>query len=197
MEQDFGRLTIISLVGGVLPSEDGGFGEFNGLKSCSPSFIRATVNYNLIQHLMIGKSFFPLLEKDSSSNKSVTLMSSINVLRDYGNPIYTASKAGLSGFMTAMQKELGAQGIRINCVLPGTVPNERTLKQPKDWDTLRKGTALQRFATEDEVAMEFYSLSHLRTGIDGAEITVDCGQSQVTPDFVTAKPAAAPAPEKP
>ena len=191
-ERDFGRLThIVSLVGGVLPSEDGGFGEFNGLKSCSPSFIRATVNYNLIQHLMIGKFFFPLLEKDPGPNKSVVLMSSINTLRDYGNPIYTASKGGLESFMKAMAGELGKSGIRINCILPGTVPNERTLKQPKNWDVLRAGTALGEFATEDDIAGGIWFLLNNRH-IMGDELVIDSGQSVVTPNFVTTKPATDP-----
>ena len=42
-------------------------------------------------------------------------------------PVYNTAKAGIEGLTRAMARELGPDGIRVNCVLPGWVMTERQL----------------------------------------------------------------------
>jgi NAD(P)-dependent dehydrogenase (short-subunit alcohol dehydrogenase family) len=50
--------------------------------------------------------------------------------KNAGFPLYTMAKAGISGFVNGMSRTLGAQHIRINCLVPGWVITE---KQKKLW----------------------------------------------------------------
>ena len=42
-------------------------------------------------------------------------------------PVYNTAKEGIEGLTRAMARELGPDGIRVNCVLPGWVMTERQL----------------------------------------------------------------------
>jgi NAD(P)-dependent dehydrogenase (short-subunit alcohol dehydrogenase family) len=173
---------LVSMAGGALDP------EFGGLANMDVSTVRRSIELNLTSHIVLIKEFLPLFAPDSASrgsqaaDRSITLVSSINALRDYGLPAYSAAKAGLIGLVRATASELGAQGIRINAVLPGTVDTgSRT--QPKDVDALRRQSALGRLATVDDIADVVYSLSHVMTAISGQNIVVDCGQTVATVDW--------------
>jgi NAD(P)-dependent dehydrogenase (short-subunit alcohol dehydrogenase family) len=103
------------------------------------------------------REFLPLLEfghtrqAPDATDRSITLVSSINALRDYGLPAYSAAKAGMFGFIRAMAPELGTRGIRINAVVPGTVETG-VQTQPKDLQALRRNTALGRLTSPSDIA---------------------------------------------
>ena len=45
-----------------------------------------------------------------------------------GMPAYTTAKAGVEGLTKGMARDLGADNIRVNCVIPGWVMTERQIK---------------------------------------------------------------------
>jgi NAD(P)-dependent dehydrogenase (short-subunit alcohol dehydrogenase family) len=45
-----------------------------------------------------------------------------------GMPAYTTAKAAIEGLTRSLARDLGAEGIRVNCVLPGAVRTERQVK---------------------------------------------------------------------
>ncbi len=45
-----------------------------------------------------------------------------------GMPAYTTAKAAVEGLTKGMARDLGADGIRVNCVIPGWVMTERQIK---------------------------------------------------------------------
>lgn len=45
-----------------------------------------------------------------------------------GMPAYTTAKAGVEGLTKGMARDLGPDGIRVNCVIPGWVMTERQIK---------------------------------------------------------------------
>lgn len=45
-----------------------------------------------------------------------------------GMPLYVTAKAGIEGLTKGLARELGADGIRVNCLLPGWIMTERQLE---------------------------------------------------------------------
>jgi NAD(P)-dependent dehydrogenase (short-subunit alcohol dehydrogenase family) len=171
---------IVSMAGGALDP------EFESLIDTDAQTIRHSIELNLTSHILLIREFLPMLGFDSvgrspaTTDRSITLVSSINALRDYGLPAYSAAKAGLIGLVHAMASELGTHGIRINAVAPGTVRGPASRSQPKDYDALRRNTALGRLAGPDDVADAILAMSHSMTAVTGQYLVVDCGQT-VTP----------------
>jgi NAD(P)-dependent dehydrogenase (short-subunit alcohol dehydrogenase family) len=165
---------VVSLAGGAMDTEFGAFTD------TSVATIRASLELNLTSHVLLTRAFVPLLDVDG--DRSVTLISSINALRDYGLPTYSAAKAGMIGFARGMATELGAQGIRINVVVPGTVVTGPST-QPKDFDGLRRGSALGRLAVPDDIAAAVMAVSHDLRAMTGQLLVIDCGQTVATPPW--------------
>ncbi len=166
---------VVSLAGGALP------GEFEGLACCHRETMSSSIDLNLKSHLFILQRTLELLKQSHGEDRSITVVSSINAVRSHGLPAYSAAKAGLIGLVGATAKELGDLGIRINAVLPGTVPTPRTLKQPKDFEALRHSTLLGRLAQPHEIGQIIAALAIDCTCITGQAILADCGQSMAVP----------------
>ena len=173
---------VVSVAGGAID------GEFAALKNMESGTIHRSIALNLESHIHLVRTLLPLLEKDPNENKSITLISSINAIRDYHLPAYSAAKAGLGGFVRSMATELGTQGIRINAVLSGTVKSGRTINQPKDFEALQNSAALKRLVTPEDISQVVFAVSHLMVCVTGQEIVADCGQSVTSGDWqLTAK----------
>jgi len=172
---------LVSLAGGAMDP------EFGSLTLTTEATIRDSIELNLTSHILLTRAFMPMLPGGSRASatarddRSITLVSSINALRDYGLPAYSAAKAGMLGFARAMATELGGHGIRINVVAPGTVIKGATSTQPKDIERLRRGSALARLAEPDDIAAAIVAASHDLRAMTGQLIVVDCGQTVATP----------------
>lgn len=162
---------LISLAGGALRS------EFGTLDTLTDADIDYSVRLNLTSHIELSRCVLPLLRDSPTSNRTITFVSSINALLSFGLPAYSAAKAGLIGFTRVLASELGNDGIRVNCVAPGTVETDRSRGEPKDRDCYLKGTILNRFAEPNEVAEAVYCLAEQLTSVTGHTLVTDCGQS--------------------
>lgn len=87
---------------------------------------------------------------------SIINMSSISwMVPSTGLPAYTTAKAAVVGLTRTMAHELGPEGIRVNCVLPGGIATER---QKQLWYTpeyvanMLARQALKRMLNPDDVA---------------------------------------------
>lgn len=112
---------------------------------------------------------------------SIACMSSVSAQRGggiFGGPHYSAAKAGVLGLAKAMARELGPDGIRVNCVTPGLIQTDITGDKLTD-DTRReilKGIPLGRLGDARDVAGAFLFLaSDLSSYITGAVIDVNGG----------------------
>lgn len=167
LEEESASITsLISLGGKALDS------DFQGL-AMSATEIQKSIHLNLTSHVMAVAAFAPLMKADGA----VTLVSSINAIGNFGLPAYSSAKAGLIGLVKSSAQELGARGIRINAVLPGTVPTPATELEPKNFDKLLETSLLGRFATPSDIARTVHELSEHLTAITGQTLIVDCGQS--------------------
>ena len=112
---------------------------------------------------------------------SIACMSSVSAQRGggiFGGPHYSAAKAGVLGLAKAMARELGPDGIRVNCVTPGLIQTDITggkltaeMKQE-----IVAGIPLGRLGDAIDVARIFLFLgSDLSGYVTGAVIDVNGG----------------------
>ena len=159
---------LITVAGGALK------GEWNDFSTTDIEVIKKSVEVNLLGHIYAVHAILPYLGE--SNNKSITMISSINGMAAYRLAGYSASKAGLQGFMLGVAKELGKAGIRINLVSPGTVVTELTLRETKkDWNKLREGTLTGNFVCPEDIADLVLTIVRNQS-IDGQNFIIDSGQ---------------------
>ena len=99
-----------------------------------------------------------------------------------GYAVYAASKAGMTGLTRGLALELGPRGIRVNCILPGTIDTslysrsnrevDRAAWKPRESE--RQG--LGRLGSPDEIAAAIAFLaSDDASFVNGATLSVDGG----------------------
>ena len=86
------------------------------------------IDVNLRGYYLCIRSSLEMIR--NGEGKSIVNISSINYrLGVSGRSIYSASKAGIIGLTTGLARELGREGIRINCISPGWIFTERQKKE--------------------------------------------------------------------
>jgi len=110
----------------------------------------------------------------------IVAIGSVNGLSGFGDPAYSAGKAGLISLARSLAQEYGRYGIRSNIVLPGTVRTpawqRRAAKDPKVLETLRRWYPLGRIVEPEDVAEAVgFLASDAAAAITGVALPVDCG----------------------
>jgi NAD(P)-dependent dehydrogenase (short-subunit alcohol dehydrogenase family) len=149
------------------------------LMEISPEAWDAVLDVNLRGVLYLSQAFIPHMRERRRG--SIACMSSVSAQRGggiFGGPHYSAAKAGVLGLAKAMARELGPDGIRVNCVTPGLIQTDIT--GGKLTDAMRqeilKGIPLNRFGEASDVAGAYLFLaSDLSAYITGAVIDVNGG----------------------
>lgn len=139
----------------------------------------AVLDVNLRGVLYLSQAFIPHMRQRRRG--SIVCMSSVSAQRGggiFGGPHYSAAKAGVLGLAKAMARELGPDGIRVNCVTPGLIQTDIT--GGKLTDAMRteilKGIPLNRLGEAGDVAGAYLFLaSDLSAYITGAVIDVNGG----------------------
>jgi NAD(P)-dependent dehydrogenase (short-subunit alcohol dehydrogenase family) len=112
---------------------------------------------------------------------SIACMSSVSAQRGggiFGGPHYAAAKAGVLGLAKAMARELGPDGVRVNCVTPGLIQTDITGDKltPEMKAEIVKGIPLGRLGEARDVANIYLFLaSDLSAYVTGAVIDVNGG----------------------
>jgi len=178
----------ILVAGGALPGEIADDDDNPLSLNLSLDVFRSSVDINLCAQYICIKHFVPLLESAGGSagkstvvNRSITLVSSINSMGDFGYPAYSAAKAGLAGLTKSLAIPLGRLNIRINAVAFGTVltasvkelhaANEHHFSRMRSLAALKSG-----FSSVDEAAQVLVSITQL-SSVTGQIITADWGQA--------------------
>lgn len=162
--------------GGALPA------EVAGVVLAARDTVRATLENNLVAALdgiEVVRRARRRAPMDSMG--SITLVSSVNALGPFGLPIYSAAKASLNGLTASLAPELAREGLRLNCVLLGTVlhPGVESLHHEDDqhFERLRSSTLTGNFLTPESAARALIGIGIDQPGIVGQTLVVDHGQT--------------------
>lgn len=140
--------------------------------------LQRVLDINLIAPMLLQGSL--LKRKKINNNASLVFMSSIAGIGPYpGQAIYAASKAALMGYMRVLTLELGAKGIRANCILPGMVETPLIRGGSYDEEMLSsdmQNYPLRRYGQPEEVAhLTAFLLSDAAAWITGSCYVIDGG----------------------
>jgi NAD(P)-dependent dehydrogenase (short-subunit alcohol dehydrogenase family) len=172
--EKFGRLDVAYNNAGTL-------GEMGPSTSVSKEGFTNTLATNLTSAFLGAKHQIPaMLEQGGGS----IIFTSTFVGYSFafpGTASYAASKAGLIGLTQALAAEYGAQGIRVNAVLPGAVdtPMYRGMNNTAESQAFVTNLhALKRVATPEELARSvLYLASDDASFVTGTASLVDGGAS--------------------
>jgi NAD(P)-dependent dehydrogenase (short-subunit alcohol dehydrogenase family) len=145
----------------------------------SPENWARVMDVNLSGVFYLSQAFVPHMRERKRG--SIVCMSSVSAQRGggiFGGPHYSAAKSGVLGLAKAMARELGADGIRVNCVTPGLIQTDITGGKLTDElrAEIRKGIPLDRLGNAEDVAGAYLFLaSDLSSYITGAVIDVNGG----------------------
>ena len=127
---------------------------------------------------LCAKAVLPgMLERHSGV---ILTISSVNGLTGLGEEPYSAAKAGLINLTRNLAMRYGRNGIRANCICPGTIRtpiwDKRLEKEPDALDTLTSWYPLGRVGTPEDVAnAALFLCSDQASWITGETLNVDGG----------------------
>ena len=133
---------------------------------------------NLTGHYMLTRLFLPDMEAQGKG--AITNISSVNGAQSFGNPAYSAAKAGVISFTQTLAIEYGPKGIRANVVLPGTIetPVWQTRKdsRPEVFELVKNWYPVGRVGRPEDIAAAVAFLSADEASfVNGASLNVDGG----------------------
>lgn len=144
---------------------------------------REVLETELIGLMRVVSTTLPLFREQGFGN-FVTVVSVANYTFPPGDALSSVPKAGMEALGRAIAKEEGKFGIRANMVAPGIINAGlgshflETLYSPEIWEDQKKGIALRRFGSGDEIAEAIAFLASDRASyITGQTLIVDGGFS--------------------
>jgi len=97
-----------------------GAGHFGSLENFSPIQIQASIEQNLVSHMLVTRALLPTLKSHPRAN--LVFMGSESALQGgRQGSVYCAAKFGLRGFAQALREECSGANLHIGIVNPGMV----------------------------------------------------------------------------
>lgn len=140
----------------------------------------AVVRLNQTSVVDMTRVMLPALRR--AANAAIVNTVSISALTggSPGSAIYSATKAFVSTYSKALARELAPDGIRVNCVSPGTITTDfhARYSTPEKLEATRKSIPLQRLGTAQDCAPAYLFLASgsLSGYITGQVLEVNGGQ---------------------
>jgi len=126
----------------------------HSLEEVTPEYWDRAMAVNLRHQFFVTQSVIPAMKK--AGRGSIINLSSISwMIPSTGLPVYITAKAAIVGLTRTLAHELGADNIRVNCILPGAIHTER---QKQLWFTeayvaeILSRQALKKMILPEEVA---------------------------------------------
>ena len=160
----------------------GAAGNFPALAmGMSPNGFRSVIDIDLLGTFHVMQAIYPHLQKPGASIINISAPQAEIPMA--GQSHVCAAKAGVDMITRSLCLEWGAEGVRINSIIPGPIDNTEGMKRLAPSDALRtavkKSVPLQRMGTTDDIANACLFLASDFAGfISGAVIPVDGGWAQ-------------------
>lgn len=131
----------------------------------------AVINVNLKSAFNFIHAVTPVMARQRGGS-IINMSSVVGVSGNAGQCNYSASKAGMIGLAKSIAKEMGARGIRANCIAPGFIITEMTAQLPDEVrDQWNKTIPLRRGGSPEEVAkVALFLASDLSSYVTGQVI---------------------------
>jgi NAD(P)-dependent dehydrogenase (short-subunit alcohol dehydrogenase family) len=170
--KEFGQLDVLV--------NNAAFGmNFQSMADCPIELYDKLFDVNVRSLVLLTQLAIPHLVK--SKGNIVNISSGVAIKALPGTAYYCMTKAALDHYTRCLAVELGPQGVRVNTIRPGVIPDtdfDREFK--KEFDGIRgmleQQTPLRRTGTSDEVTDLILFLSSDRASfVTGDAISVDGG----------------------
>ena len=119
--------------------------------------------------------------------RSILFNASASSISGQEFPYYTASKAGLVGYMRNVAIRVAPRGVTCNAISLGGVltdSNDTVMKNPALWQAIMDVTPMMKWATLDEVCEWVAFLTLTNRSMSGQNLLIDNGEMQLNPIFV-------------
>jgi len=126
----------------------------HAVEEVTPEYWDRAMAVNLRYQFFASQAVIPAMKK-AGRGSIINLSSICWIIPSTGLPVYVTAKAAIVGLTRTLAHELGADNIRVNCVLPGAILTER---QKQLWFTesykaeILNNQALKRMILPEEVA---------------------------------------------
>lgn len=152
-----------------------GISEIENQQDDYNKFVKV-INTNLFSNFNLINIIKPIL----NINSSIINISSINAIQGFPkNPGYVVSKGGVEALTRALAVDLSNKNIRVNCIRPGYILTDMTIKSYNDRDKnlhRKNRTILKRWGkTKDLIGPMLLLASDASLYMTGSIITVDGG----------------------
>lgn len=154
------------------------------VKFVSEEYLNYTMNTNTIGPILLTNLL--VRKKKLKRNASLVFTSSLSGVYcvHYGESMYAASKAAISGFAKGAALDLASQGIRVNCVNPGIIEtNIFSTSGVIPQEQLNEKIVLfplKRLGKPSDVAYSIiYFLSDASAWVSGVNLKIDGGYTLI------------------
>jgi 3-oxoacyl-[acyl-carrier protein] reductase len=136
-----------------------------------------TLDVNLGGNFLCARAFVPAM-RTQKSGRIISIASSIahSGAREFAD--YAASKAGIIGFVKALARELGPDGITVNAICPGSANTDMPRRHRSEEETMARlrATPLGHVLEPEDIAGPILFLaSDAAAYITGQAYNINCG----------------------
>jgi len=136
-----------------------------------------TLDVNLGGNFLCARAFVPAMRRQKSG-RIISIASSIahNGAREFAD--YAASKAAIIGFVKALARELGPDGITVNAICPGSANTDMPRRHRTEEETMARlrATPLGHVLEPEDIAGPILFLaSDAAAYITGQTYNINCG----------------------
>ena len=128
-------------------------------------------------YLCTAAALRPMVDQ-GDGGKIVNVSSSAGKRGSANTLAYNAANFAIVGMTQSMARELGPQGINVNCVCPGAVDTFRMddIERGERWEQMAQNTPIGRNGTDDEVGgLMVYLCTEAASWITGQSININGG----------------------
>ena len=150
----------------------------HSIDEVTAEFWDRTMAVNLKHQFFVTQAVIPAMRQ--ARRGSIINMSSIAwVIPSTNVPVYVTAKAAIVGLTKTLAHELGPDGIRVNCVMPGAIATERQMRlwfTPEYQAQILAAQSLKRMLTPEEVArLVLFLAADDSSAITGQNHVIDGG----------------------